>query len=365
MSGVNPVVLIQMLMRYEDMKSEHNKATPRTFTFTRNNRMRVHKETDEELMKRKSWLGPESIDIASEKLRGMLWKSLHGRMDKRIYVDPAMMNIAVPLETSTGNCGYGVMTTGSRIRIPNGKFIRAFTYWERVDDIDLSCFGIDQNGDQHEFSWRTMSDRQSKALTFSGDQTAGYNGGSEFFDITLDAFKELHPEIEYLVFCNNVYSGLPFKNCICKAGFMVRDDLSAPQWKGIRGYDPNWNYGELFDPKTVATSFRINTDSTFAYLFAIDLSAREMIWLNIARSGNQRVAGCSDMTWMERYFHRTEVVNAFDLWSKVGHYVADPKDAEVIVGDLPNEKVFKDRGIEIIHSYDFEKMLAVLSTPPA
>lgn len=365
MSGVNPVVLIQMLMRYDQMRFEENEANPRTFAFTKNNRMRVHKETGEEVLRRRSWVGPATIELAEKKLTDLLLKSLQGRVNKKIYVSPAMARIAVPLETSTGSTGFGVMTTGSRIPIPEGKFIRAFTYWEKVNDIDLSCFGIDDEGHQTEFSWRTMWGLQSEIMTFSGDQTSGYNGGSEFFDIRFDEFRKEYPNIEYLVFCDNVYSQSAFSKCTCKAGFMVRDDPSWPLWKGTTGYNPDRNYGELFDPKTVATSFRIDSDSTFAYMFAIDLVHREMIWLNISRAGEHHVAGTSDMRWLTKYFRTTNVFNAHALWTNVGISVEDPSKAEVIVGDLPNEKVFRDRGAEIIHSWDFEKMLAVLGTPSA
>ena len=45
-----------------------------------------------------------------------------------------------------------------------------------------------------QFSWRTMSERQSSAITFSGDQTSGYYGESEYFDI--DKLKELFSDAE-------------------------------------------------------------------------------------------------------------------------------------------------------------------------
>ena len=80
------------------------------------------------------------------------------------------------------------------------KKLRAFTYWEKVDDIDLSCFGLTDDGRRIEFSWRTMAGNQSDAITYSGDETSGYKGGSEYFDIKLEEFKKMYPAVKYIVF---------------------------------------------------------------------------------------------------------------------------------------------------------------------
>lgn len=37
--------------------------------------------------------------------------------------------------------------------------------------------------------------------------------------------------------------------------------------------------GQVYEPKTVKTSFTIDCNSRLAYLFAIDLAANDFIWL--------------------------------------------------------------------------------------
>ena len=105
--------------------------------------------------------------------------------------------------------------------------------------------------------------------------------GQIIFDIDIAEFRKLYPEARYMVFCNNVYSGLPFGKCFCKAGYMTRDIEDT---------------GAIYEPKTVKSAFMINCDSTFAYLFGIDLDKNELIWLNMARTGSMAVAGMTDMT---------------------------------------------------------------------
>lgn len=342
MGKINPIVLIQMLMQY------HNYSTqPRVFKFTRNNRLRMHRESEEEQAKRKSVLSPEIRATAEKTIKYQLWEALKGRAGK-VYVDPAMKSIAVPLQMSVSQNGFDVLPAGSRVKIPEGKKIRAFTYWEKVNDIDLSCFGLTEDGIQQEFSWRNMYNRQSSDITFSGDETSGYNGGSEYFDINLNLFKAKHPDFRYVVFCDNVFStggSTHFNKCFCKAGFMIRDEKDS---------------GEIYEPKTVKTSFRVDGDSSFSYMFAIDLDTREMIWLNMSREGNHAIAGEEKMDFLMSYLTATEVFNVYDLFKACGEKATTILDADVIVTDYTfNDPSIAEaiKGKEIIRSYDFEKIL--------
>lgn len=362
MAGVNPVVLIQLLMQYHNESANKDIPDMRTFAFTRNDRMLVHRETPEEMKRRKSRLNQHKIDMSQEQIRSLLKKTLSGKLGK-VWIDPDMKKIAVPLQMHTGETGFGVLPTGSRMDIPEGKFVRAFTYWEKVNDIDLSCFALSEIGDQQEFSWRNMWSKKGSDICYSGDQTSGYYGGSEYFDVDIDRFRENNPGYRYLVFCNNVYSGINFSQCDCKAGYMIRetDPEKVPTWKGERG--DLRKSPVIFDPKTVQTSFKINAESIFAYLFAIDLEKRQMVWLNMARSDGMRVAGLSQMKFLLRYLTVTDVFNVYDLYSWAGAEVLEPKDADIIVSDKEVPGWIKE-SCEWVHSWDFEKMLRLLLVEP-
>ena len=341
MSKINPIVNIQMLMQY------HNYATsPRIFKFIKNYRMRTHRETALEASKRKSIVPPEIRKAAEATLKNQLIETLKGRAGK-VYIDPAMKSIAVPLQMAASQTGFDVLPSGSRVKIPDGKKIRAFTYWEKVNDIDISCFGLTEDGYQEEFSWRTMWDKQGSEIVFSGDETSGYYGGSEYFDINLNLFKAKHPDFRYIVFCDNVYSDATFDSCFCKAGFMMRDEKDS---------------GEIFEPKTIKTSFKVSGDTRFNYMFAIDLETREMVWLNIIREGSRSVAGTEKMDFLLSYLNMTEVFNVYDLFKYCGT-LSNVYDADIIVSDYDfknSEMLEAIEGKEIIHSYDFEKILKYL-----
>jgi len=335
----NAIILIQLIMQYANYKAD----TGRTFKFTRYNKLRVHKESAEEQAKRKSALLPETVDELSIAMLEKLRNLLAGKLG-RVFVSPDMYNIALPIQENTSNGGYGVLPKGSRIHIEEGKKIRAFTYWEKVDDIDLSVIGITKDGQQQEFSWRTMRNQQSHELTFSGDQTSGYNGGSEYFDVDVALFKKNHPEIEYLVFCNNVFSMCTFDKCICRAGYMLRDVDDS---------------GEVFEPKTVKSSFAINCDSRFAYLFGIDLEKNDFVWLNVSRDSNSNIAGTTSMSFLIDYFKTTSILNVGMLFEMLATEVVDsPENADIIVTD---DEVNAPKDAEVIRSYNFEKITALIN----
>ncbi len=335
----NNIILLQLLLQYANYRLEG----ARSFRFSKFELLKTHTETNEEIEKRKSLLSTSVIERVVLKLREILSNNLKNKLGK-VYIGEGMQNIALPLQENTSMGGFGTLTKGSILPLPEGKKIRAFTYWEKVNDIDLSLIGIDDKLHQHEFSWRTMYNRQDEYITFSGDQTSGYHGGSEYFDLDIEGFRKRYPKIKYCILCNNVYSGTGFNTCICRAGFMMRDIIDS---------------GEVFEPKTVQSSFTINCDSNFAYLFAIDLEKRRIIWLNTAKDDSSIIAGTTSMSFLIDYFKMTEVINIKSLFTLMATEVVDnPLDADVVVSD---EEVEVKEGTEVIRSYETEKLLPLIN----
>lgn len=340
MDTKNIIVLIQLLIQY----SQTSKGTmPRTFKFTKYNKMKVHTETNEELRKRKSVITQGQAHMLASRIRENLESVLKNRLGK-VYIDPDMVNYALPVQENTSQSGFGVLTKGSRIKMPVTKKLRAFTYWEKVNDIDLSVFGIDDKGNRTEFSWRTMAGKQSAAITYSGDETSGYNGGSEYFDIDMNEFRKEYPDVHYMIFCDNVYSRVNFDKCFCKAGYMTRDIEDS---------------GNVYEPKTVKSSFVIDCDCTFAYLFGLDLWTNEFIWLNMARDSRVAVAGTTSMDFITDYFHVTDIINVYSFFEMMAaEVVSDISEAEVVFTD---KEVEAAEGVQVIREYDVEKMIALMN----
>lgn len=336
----NGVLLLQLLMEYARYEATQG---ARIFKFTKHNKLVIHPETREECARRKSVITDTVAEKLCSAVEAQLRVGYRGKLGK-VYIDPAMKTMALPIQENTSSSGYGVLAKGSRIHIPEGKKVRAFTYWEKVNDIDLSVIGICANGDQREFSWRTMWGNQSSAITYSGDETSGYHGGSEFFDIDVERFKMMHPEIKHLVFCNNVFSNATFKACVCRAGYMLRDERDT---------------GEIYEPKTVKTSFVIDCDSTFAYLFAIDFEKSDFIWLNVARESNAHVAGSTALDFMTSYFDVTSIMNMEKFFAMLATEIVERcEEADVLVTDA---NIQTRDSQEVIRSCDFERITQLMN----
>ena len=338
----NKILLIQLLYHYANGVSRE----PRVFTFQRLGLTRVYHEDDSHSIKPHSFLSENMAMRTCMRLLQELERACKGTLGK-VYASTDMRRIALPLQEGTSMGGVGTLSRGSRIPIPDGKKVRAFTYWKRVEDIDLSAFALGKD-EQIEFSWRTEynygNGADGEPIVFSGDQTSGYEGGSEYFDIDFDIFREWYPDMRYIVLCDNVYTGVPFCACDCRAGFMTRDAMDS---------------GEVFEPATVASSFAITCRSTFAYLFALDLQTRELVWLNVARAGGQRVAGTTQMGFLAKYLEATSVINLYDFARMLAtEVVDDPKQADVVFSDKP---VAMREDAELIRSQDTERIIELLN----
>lgn len=343
----NPVAMMQLMMSY----SVVNEGL-RSFVFNKHGLVKIHNETLEEANRRTTRISPVERRYIQASIRSAIaahYKNKCHLFDK-VYIDPAMKNIALPIEESSSSSGYGVMAKGSRIHVPENKILRLFTYWEKVNDIDLSIIGIDKDGDKRcEFSWRTtrkfLGHGANDPIIFSGDETSGYKGGSEYFDIDIEKFRALYPDTRYLICCNNVYSGITFDEVFCKAGYMLRDHLGS---------------GEIYEPKTVKTSFTINANSMMSYLFAYDVETSDLIWLNIGADSRSRVAGCGEFSFLKRYFNTCDVMNLYDFFSMFAKEVVNHiTDADLIVSD--DYLVDYKEGAKQIKSYDFEEILRLMN----
>ncbi len=339
LQGTNRIVLVQLLLQL----GLGGAGGPRTFAFTKHNMLRTHVETPAEVTHRRSIVHERWRAMASDHIKEMLAEELKGTLGT-VFVDEDMRRVALPLKMASSMSGVGLLPTGSRIPFPTDKKLRAFTYWELVDDIDLSAIGLCDDGRQYEFSWREMSFKQLKGIVFSGDQTSGYKGGSEYFDIDLPTFKSRGEGIHYLVFCDNVYSGATFANCFCTAGYMLRDLQDT---------------GKVFEPKTVASSFAVTCPSRFAYLFALDLVKDEFVWLNVSVGSWQNVAGEARLAFLERFLRSTEVISVYDFARMLAtEVVDDPSAADVVFSD---GDVSLREGAERIGSGDYARILELLS----
>ena len=120
----------------------------------------------------------------------------------------------------------------------------------------------------------------------------------------------------------------------------------------------NIDSGEVFEPKTVKSSFTINVDANSAYLFGIDLKTRELVWLNLANQSSFHVAGDAKSAFLLSYFNLCEVMNVGWLFALMAKRITtNSAEADVVLAtrDVPTKE-----GATVIRRYEFEKILSYL-----
>lgn len=351
----NPIILMQLIQHYNDCNRKPDEA--RSFSFNKFNMKKNHRETGDEVKRSKSHLGELEVGYLKDYFTKAFYELTGKKKAGKVYLEDGMKDIAIPLDMATANGGIGCLPTGSRIAIPSGAIVRAFTYWEKVNDVDLSCWLVDKDFENiKKFDWNEWRDANYfkksgwdlNSVTFSGDQTSGYNGGSEYFDINIDKVIETYSASRYMIFFNNVYSGVKFKDVFCKAGYMLRD---------------KFNSGEVYEPKTVQTAFNITSDSMYCALFAIDLQSREMIWLNQNVDSNARCSFTEDNSWVKKYLNLAKYLNVYKLFENVGDRANDPKECvgedDYIITKEPIDTSFETKAT-IITAYTTEKIMSFI-----
>lgn len=347
LNGASPIALLQLYLKY--CMYDYNKS-PRTFVFKHNNMTISHTETFVEHMFRKTNLNKWVVDCAKQYTYTLLKKCYSNSLGK-VYIDEKMSNIALPMNISSNFTGNHTLPSGSIIPLEEGKKFRFFTYWEKVDDIDMSLLGVDDKGKVvKEFSWRTFGRSYSPnetvhSIVYSGDQTAGYNGGSEFFDVDLDRIKVEYENIKYLFVVDNVYSNKPFKDVVCRAGYMTRNIKDS---------------GNVYEAKTVKTSFDVNCASVTAILYIIDIEKRCIIWANEGLSDYNIIAADSfkNMNFLMKLINLTSFLNVYDFISMCAtEMVSRPEDANIVVS---MEDICVSEGVTVITPFDTEKLIEIM-----
>ncbi|GAA1403371.1 TerD family protein [Kitasatospora putterlickiae] len=170
--------------------------------------------------------------------RGRLIAALDAEVSRRLpdpghlLIDPAVLDVALPLSGNATSAGLGVLPRGSLSPV-DGELLRFFVYWRqrgRRTDLDLSALMLDESYET--VSWLSYTSLTEIGGEHSGDVTEAPEGASEFINLRLDEVRGafIVPQVD-------VYSGEGFEQVEESFfGFMLRDGEQA---------------GRPFEPRTV------------------------------------------------------------------------------------------------------------------
>ncbi|MFJ2320311.1 TerD family protein [Pseudomonas sp. NPDC087817] len=241
----------------------------------------------------------------------------------RCFIDPALREYKVPLAQRASSKSLRTLVRGSRLPVPDTRFIRLFLWWkngrERTD-IDLSAAFFDAD-----FVFKdTVAYYNLKGYGgyHSGDIVDAPDGASEFIDLDIDVLVE--QGIRYVVTSINSYTQQPYCDLPeCFAGWMARTDTAS---------------GEVYEPRTVFDRIDIASDTVICLPFVMDLQERRMIWADLGLTSSPRwnnvgnnLSGVSLMLRALVHTPRPDLETLFDLHVRArGERVASPQQAQMV-----------------------------------
>ena len=241
----------------------------------------------------------------------------------RCFIDPTLREYRVPLAQRASSKSLRTLVRGSRLPMPDTRFIRLFLWWKNGGgrtDIDLSAAFFDAN-----FVFReavAYYNLKGYGGYHSGDIVDAPKGASEFIDLDLDVLVE--KGIRYVVTSINSFTEQPYCDLPeCFAGWMARADTAS---------------GELFEPKSVFDRIDIASDTVICLPFVMDLQERRMIWADLGLTSSPRwnnvennLGGVSLMLRALIHTPRPDLETLFDLHVRArGQRVASPQQAQTV-----------------------------------
>jgi hypothetical protein len=191
-------------------------------------------------------------------------------------VNDDLKGVMIPFGARSASSTNVALTRGSRYPVVDASTIRMFIYWKNSSDVDLSLLAYDENFNQIEqISYHNLA---ATGAVHSGDIQSAPDGASEYIDFDIARFKKRG--IRYVAMSVISYTGIPFNNFKCFAGYMERDALRS---------------GELFEPESVAVKMTVTTPTTSNIPLLFDLETCEMIYIDIA-GANSRYGAVADQT---------------------------------------------------------------------
>ena len=288
-----------------------------------------------------------AVDIV---MKGMSEKFAGKKPMGKVFMSDTLASVKIPADIRDNSGAVGGMTAGSKMPIAEDwKKMRFFTSWTNLMegddnedyyngnrvDIDLTVAFCDKNMNVVEFcGWN--GSKHGEGFVYSGDVQDGGpadgEGRAEFIDVDIDTLKERG--IVYLVPQVNSYTNQKFSEqphtCF---GVMKRTDKDM---------------GKKFEPATVVNRFVLDTEAKQASMYIIDISNREILWLNEKAQENVASRGLYGMLNQVGRVSSSKTMSLNRLIEanvmSNGEFTKSPQDADIIfVRDADEMQKMKDK----------------------
>ena len=374
----NTLILWQLLRVLPNMIDPEE----RVFTYIVDNKVVQYKEDTERSLRRRTVLNRVHITY----LRNAIHKQLN-RLYKninigKVYIDnPERLEMtALPLSNATGSITTNYLPTGTRIPIDSkAKYIRVFTSWKKIDDLDISAKIITNTDKTVDAYWNSYTNSfKENGIIFSGDETRGYYGGVEYYDLHLEKMR--NAGYRYIVIYSVIYSAYTrasnthkratYNDIEAYGGYMIRDSYNDKEV--LSEIDRRISYEEIYDIKTVAQRFNITGSCRMSMTMAVDIANNEIIWLNEPLNNNGSVITNVELTssFFDKYLNMTKEINLLTFANILSTEIVTTIDeADTIItynNNFDFSKLTNDdnklNSVQIIRPNDYETILKLIDS---
>lgn len=310
--------------------------------------------------------------------------------DKTIYIDPELSNRNLPLRTLRNSSDRVTMTPFSiRNLSADTNLLTAGIFWKNQGncrcDIDLSMFGYDKNNELVSHIWYShLTDRRGDKVlgVHSGDYTSGeiakdINGAVEYIMVDKNVLKE--KGVHKIVFTINGFNQPLDKVDDLRMIFSeLSGDLNTTNFSNYYNHThaPAFN-GEIMDPVKMDLSYSLSCPDRSCISYMIDVDKDKLIFLdqpytNVQMNEAAVAMSTQSMNVLQTVMYLAEHNNTpsikefADLLQDKDYniHITDQKeDADVIFSADPIDTENLKEDMEIITSYEFDKLASLLCDP--
>ena len=255
--------LIRLRMKYECYDCTK---TPRTFVYRNGDDLITHRETREEVQRRKSVLTPEQLEFLKEALDTVIARIFEGKYGiNKVYVSPDMYKIALPIdETPCGDSRF-FLPRGSRVKLYDGGKIRAGVEWSGIRDVEFKINVIGADGRELFFCSSKRAENEKRDFLKYSEIVHDDGSGYKYYDFDPTAIKSAYPDAAYVLFSSAIPATYRYSGLGCYAGCEAVVE-GRSMLKTVPYYRENMH--------------RVSVEGNRAFFFAFDLKAGELIWMN-------------------------------------------------------------------------------------
>lgn len=276
-------------------------------------------------------LDPKIVEFIQARLKTAIYFRIKPT-DKKVFIDRSLYYR--PLATNNRGSSFSLdsKSIGTVEKLPeNGKIIRCYVHWVGSQDIDLSGFVIFSNGNMEKVGWNGKHTLE-RAITYSGDNTGYAAKNAEYLDLNMSELAKLGAD--WVIVDAKVYRGSTYAKWSGKgvhAGWMKR---SHP------GANSHWL------PETVENATKLSSDSNSAYLMAVHIPTKNLVYMDVAINNSNIVSTNADAVQMKTFLEKFVILDSGSDkidWKKLaqGHIlnllsknvVTNIEEAEIVFDD--------------------------------